>query len=333
MARALLPAQLPVPLPLLVALLVFAAAACASAWLLALSYFRPLAMMAWSRRIALRRAGLRKTRIGTSAGRQILWQGGAGPLLVLLHGAGDQAGSWNKVVPRLRSHFALILPDLAGHGESEPRQGPLSLGVLLGALDEALEGIPAQKLPMALAGNSLGAWVAMLYARKRPERVARVILIDGGPIRHAAELGLVPGSRAEARKVMDAVLDGGSPRPPDFVLDDLVRVSRTGPIARLLAAGEDDMANYLLEDQLAGFALPVDLIWGASDRLVPVEYAKKLQAQLPCAALWVIERCGHAPQLERPGEFASVLFEILSPKPGPAPARPPSPSAESGESP
>ncbi len=49
----------------------------------------------------------------------------------------------------------------------------------------------------------------------------------------------------------------------------------TGPISRLLAAGEEDMSKYLLEDKLASFQLPVDLIWGASDRLVPLDYAKK----------------------------------------------------------
>ena len=47
--------------------------------------------------------------------------GGAGPLLVLLHGAGDQAGTWSKVAPELKRHFQLLIPDLAGHGESEKR--------------------------------------------------------------------------------------------------------------------------------------------------------------------------------------------------------------------
>ncbi len=62
-----------------------------------------------------------------------------------------------------------------------------------------------------------------------------------------------------------------------------------------MAAGEEDMSKYLLEDKLASFQTPVDLIWGASDRLVPLDYAKKLQSQLPHCTLTVIERCGHAP--------------------------------------
>src|SRR5208337_4422515 len=108
------------------------------------------------------------------------------------------------------------------------------------------------------------------------------------------------------------VFDPSTPRPPNFVLDDLVRVSNSGPISRLMAAGEEDMSKYLLEDKLATFQTPVDLVWGASDRLVPLDYAKKLQSLLPHCTLTVIERCGHAPQLERPQEFTQVMLQILA---------------------
>ena len=121
------------------------------------------------------------------------------------------------------------------------------------------------------------------------------------------------------------------PRPADFVLDDLVRVSNTGPISRLLAAGVEDISKYLLEGKLATFQLPVDLIWGASDRLVPLEYAKKLQSQLPHCTLTVIERCGHAPQIERPHEFTQVLLQTLAPDPSRASATAQSVSRQPGE--
>lgn len=97
-----------------------------------------------------------------------MWHGGTGPLLVLPHGAGDQAGTWNKVAPELKHHFRLVIPDLAGHGESDPVAGVLSLGTLLTALEQVLDAIPWRDLPPALAGNSLGAWMSMLYAQKHP---------------------------------------------------------------------------------------------------------------------------------------------------------------------
>jgi pimeloyl-ACP methyl ester carboxylesterase len=295
----------------IVLLLVFAAVTALIVFFI-LFFLRPVATMVWLRRSALRRVGLRKTKITTTVGGQTVWHGGAGPLLVLLHGAGDQAGTWNKVAPELKRHFQLVIPDLAGHGESDPAAGVLSLGTLLAALEQVLDAIPWRDAPMVLAGNSLGAWIAMLYAQKYPHRVTRVILIGGGPIKNASEIGIMPKDREEARRVLDAVLDPSTPRWPNFVLDDLVRVSNTGPISRLLAAGEEDMSKYLLEDKLASFQLPVDLIWGASDRLVPLDYANKLQSQLRHCTLTVIERCGHGPQFERPRELTRALLQILA---------------------
>jgi len=73
------------------------------------------------------------------------------------------------------------------------------------------------------------------------------------------------------------------------------------------------MSKYLIQDKLGSFPLPVDLVWGSSDGLALLDYAKRLQAQLPQSALTVIERCGHAPQLERPRELTRVLLKILAP--------------------
>jgi len=285
-------------------------------------YWRPLATTFWLRRRELRKADFRKTELPTTVGEQVVLYGGAGPLLVLLHGAGDQAGTWYRVAPELMRHFELVIPDLAGHGESEPTTGALSLGTLLAALEQILDASPWQGRSMVIVGNSLGAWMAMLYAQKQPKRVTRVILIDGGPIKGTSEIGIMPKNREEARKAIDAILDPSTPRRPNFVLDDLVRVSNTGPISRLFAAGEEDMSNYLLEDELASFPLPVDLVWGASDRLVPLGYAKKLQSQLPHCTLSVLERCGHAPQLECPHKLILVLLQLL------ALDRPPTPDTE-----
>jgi pimeloyl-ACP methyl ester carboxylesterase len=296
-----------------------------------LFYLRPIATTVWLRRNALRRAGLRKTKFTTAVGKQVVWHGGAGPLLVLLHGAGDQAGTWWRVAPELMRHFQLVIPDLAGHGESEPVAGVLSLGTLLTALEQVLNATPWQDAPMVVAGNSLGAWMAMLYTRKYPQRVMRAILIDGGPIKNSSEIGLMPKDREEARRTLDTVLDPSSPRRPNFVLDDLVRLSNTGPISRLLAVGKEDISKYLLEDKLGNFQLPVDLIWGASDRLVPMDYAKKLQSQLAHCTLTVIEHCGHAPQFERPRELARVLLQILKSTSFPASTAAQSVSRQPGE--
>ena len=297
-----------------------------------IQFFRhPLATTVWLRRNRLRRAGFAKSSVETSVGPQIVWRGGSGPLLVLLHGAGDQAGSWHKVAADLARKYSLVIPDLAGHGESAPSSGPLSPGTILSTLEQVLDSttlhddkptpgsmeVHGKPERFVLAGISLGAWIAMLYAHRHPERISRLLLIDGGALKfEQTGITLTPKNREEARRAFDAILDPSSPRPAAFVLDDLIRVTNRGPMARLMAS-EDEFSSYFLDDKLAGFSVPVDLIWGASDRLVPLEYARTLEAELPAARLTVLERCGHAPPLECPEKFFSALLSLLASDPPP----------------
>ncbi len=276
---------------------------------------RPLAMYAASGRRALLKAGLSKSVIPSPVGPQAVFKGGSGPVLVLLHGAGDQAAAWSIVAPKLLPGRTLVVPDLAGHGDSAPEKGPLPVETLLSGLSAVLdEAAPKEKI--TIVGNSLGAWLACLWAKDHPERVERIVLVNGGPLKHVAEgLTLQPKNRSEARKTIDALRDPGSLRVPDFVLDDVVRQAAKGPIARL-AAASDGMEKFVLEGRLGELAVPVDIVWGASDRVMPLSYAERMLAGLPRARLTELPRCGHVPQQECPAAFTEALSKLLA---GPVP--------------
>jgi pimeloyl-ACP methyl ester carboxylesterase len=275
----------------------------------------PFSAIVRFRRMRLQRAGFQRKTIQTSVGPQTNWHGGSGPLLVLLHGAGDQAGTWYKVAHELGKKYSLLMPDLAGHGDSAPASGPLSIGTILDGMEQVLDSDDWNSQRFVLAGNSLGAWIAMLYAHKHPERISRLILINGGALEYAkTDVTLTPKNREEARRAFDAILDPSSPRPASFVLDDLVRVTNNGPMARLSATSAE-IPKYVLDGKLSDFPVPVDIFWGESDGLVPLDYARKMEAQLPSARLTVIERCGHAPQLECPGKLLNTLLNVLATEP------------------
>jgi pimeloyl-ACP methyl ester carboxylesterase len=275
---------------------------------------RPLEFFAWMGRRSLAGAGLVKVVVDSPVGQQTLWQGGSGPILLLLHGAGDQAGAWSHVVPSLVGRYRLIVPDLPGHGESAPGTGPLTMGTELAGLEAVVQN-RASDAPVILVGNSLGAWLAMLYGVKHPEHVSRLVAVNGGALRgDRPDLTLTPSNREEARKLFDALTDPGSLRVPDFVLDDVVRQARSGPLGRL-ASTSDDMQNYLLEGRLNQLTVPVDLLWGGADRMLSLEYANRMEAGLPAARLTVIPRCGHVPQQECPERFVAALEKILEQPP------------------
>lgn len=281
---------------------------------LVVARMRPLALYAASGRRALLSAGLRKTLVPSPVGPQTIYRGGSGPVLVLLHGAGDQAAAWSIVAPKLLPGRTLVVPDLAGHGDSAPEKGPLPVEALLSGLSAVLDEA-APKERVTIVGNSLGAWLACLWAMEHPERVERIVLVNGGPLKHSAEgLTLQPNNRAEARKTIDALRDPGSLRVPDFVLDDVVREAAKGPIARLAAASEG-MEKFVLEGRLGELAVPVDIVWGASDRMMPLSYAGRMRDQLPRARLTELPRCGHVPQQECPAAFSEALGRLLGEPP------------------
>ena len=301
------------PVKLLLAAVLFLVLAGIVVFLIA--RLRPLAMYAASGRRALLSAGLSKASVPSPVGPQAFFRGGSGPVLVLLHGAGDQAAAWSIVAPKLLPGRTLVVPDLAGHGDSGPKTGPLPLETLLAGLSAVLdEAAPGE--PVTIVGNSLGAWLAVLWAKDHPERVARIVLVNGGPLKHVAEgLTLQPKDRVEARKTIEALRDPGSIRVPDFVLDDVVREAAKGPIARLAAASAG-MEKYVLEGRLGEVTFPVDIVWGTSDRLMPLSYAERMLGELPRARLTRLPRCGHVPQQECPAAFGDALGKLLA---GPPP--------------
>ena len=180
------------------AMIVVMAAALAGGWLL---WRRPLAVLAWGGRQALKRCGLRRTSVPSPAGPQNVFVGGSGPVLVLLHGAGDQAATWARVAPALVSRYTLVIPDLAGHGASAPAEGPIEMSAICCGLEAVLAGL-APGGPVTLVGNSLGAWAAMIMAQRHPSQVARVVAVNGGPLRGAGTVNLLPRNRQEARDTL-----------------------------------------------------------------------------------------------------------------------------------
>lgn len=287
---------------------------------------RPLTVDAWFSRGALGKSGLERTEVPVSFGEVTVWEGGSGPTVVLLHGAGDQAGTWARAVTRLVGRYRLLIPDLAGHGASDPAEGPIHMAQIVEGVAAVLSARSPDS-PVVLVGNSLGAWTAMVVAREHPQRVARVVAVNGGAITGASEHSLFPEDREQAARLMAALTGPDTPQPPGWVLDDVVRVSKVGPLARF-AATASEYGPFLLDGRLHEVPVPVDLLWGEADEVMPLAYAERLREGLPAARLTVLPRCGHVPQRECPVAFSERLVELLG---APAPAPPAEEAPTQGE--
>jgi pimeloyl-ACP methyl ester carboxylesterase len=274
----------------------------------------PLASLAWAGRSALRWSGFEKTQVATRFGHAVYFRAGRGTPLVFIHGVNDQAGTWARVAPSFTSDHRVIVVDLAGHGESDPRQGPLPMRDLIDGLSAVVDA-EARDERVTLVGNSLGGFLALAHAVNHPGRVRQAILVNGAVDRGdnmRAAVILLPTSRDEARRTMAALMSPRSPRMPEFVLDDLVRRAPTSPLARLMAQPERAFDEFLIDDRLDRVRLPVTMIWGEDDRLLSVSYARQAAARLPDARLETLRDCGHMPQRECPGALLARLREALT---------------------
>jgi pimeloyl-ACP methyl ester carboxylesterase len=291
---------------------------------------RPLTVDAHMSRTALKINRLEEHELVTESGIMTVWEGGSGPTLVLLHGAGDQAGAWARVVGGLVDDHRLVIPDLPGHWKSDPRKGPIHMEQMLDGLDTVMEACCAEQ-PAVVVGNSMGAWLGFLVAVEHPERVTRLVAVNGGPLFNPdPQVEIFPTSRDEARETLRGLMGPESPAIPGYVLDDIVRRSADGPAARF-AATAAEWGPYLLDGRLGEIEVPVELIWGDADRLLTLDYAQRMLDGLPQARLHPIAGCGHVPQRECPITFLEVLEKALAsdpPAPGPPVGEPESELAE-----
>ena len=98
---------------------------------------------------------------------------GAGPTLLLLHGIGSSATSWQRQFDRLAGDYTLIAPDLRGYGDSPDPAGPPSLDAVADDLAALLDREPAH-----VVGVSFGALAALALARRHPNLVRSLVLSD-----------------------------------------------------------------------------------------------------------------------------------------------------------
>lgn len=274
----------------------------------------PFATSAWAGRLSLRAAGFSPGTAAAPRGPVAYLAAGSGPLLAFLHGANDQGSTWARIAPAFADRYRVVVADLAGHGQSAPADGPLALADLVAGVEAVVEAERSGG-PAILVGNSLGGFLALVHALDHPGEVALVVSVNGGVVRggdtEVAGL-LLPRTRDEARRAVDALLSPRSARVPDFVLDDLVRRAPTSPLARLMTGPASAADAWSIDDRLGALETPVALIWGADDRLMPLAYAEQSRAALPDATLDVIPECGHVPQRECPARLLTPLETALA---------------------
>lgn len=255
--------------------------------------------------------GFRSRTLGTSVGavHALVAEGwGDGPPIVVQHGIGSAAVHFGGVLPGLRAvSRRVIAVDLPGHGFSDVPAQPLKHALLPG-LVEALDALVDE--PVLFVGNSLGGAAAVRYAHARPERVAGLLLVSPGPMDMPDDE--LPGfldrfrvdDLAAATRFVDRI--HASPPPYRRLIAPVVRATFGQPHLRAMV---DGVARPDLIDasELRGLRVPVRVMWGRREGLLPEGHLRFLRDHLPEHAELIEPDWGHCPHLDAPDALGDAI--------------------------
>jgi pimeloyl-ACP methyl ester carboxylesterase len=268
---------------------------------------------------------------------------GEGPAVLMLHGFGDTADSWRRVVPRLaggsRRVVALDIPPFGRSSLPPAMNGTPVVDWYSSFLEALVDELGLEEV--TIVGHSLGGAIALGFALDHPETFDRLGLIApaglgesapwwwhavaGRPINWAAFLRLPNPVAGQAIKTgVRNFLEGSlmyDARGMEGVIDHFVALhGGRRELEQLLAIGRSLITGYdgTLIRRAGEIDCPVTVIWGRDDRLAPVEHADDFAAAVPHADVHILERCGHYPQIELPTRVSALIEELLAYGPGPS---------------
>jgi len=227
--------------------------------------------------------------------------------VVLLHGLFGNLSNWQMLHHELSAKYKVWVPELPifnhflGGG----------LNKLVDFLEEYLNARQIQKV--VLIGNSLGGHIALLYALKYPQKVARLVLTGSSGLYENSFGGSFPRVKdyQYIKQKVEDVFDRKEVVNEDMVnyVFDIVQ-QKTKALSVIMLARDAQKQN--LKDLLHFIQVPVLLIWGLQDIVTPPAVAEEFYEHLPDATLRFIDECGHAPIMEQPELFNEYVSQFLA---------------------
>jgi pimeloyl-ACP methyl ester carboxylesterase len=232
---------------------------------------------------------------------------GEGEVLLLLHGLMGALSNWDRVIEEFRGEYRVIIPILPIYDLPLLTTGVRSLSKFVHKF------VKYKKLKdVTLLGNSLGGHVALIYVLAHPDVVKAMVLTGSSGLYENAFGGTFPrrGNYDFVKEKVEYTFYDPEVATKELV-DDVFRIiNDRHSVIRILAMAKSAIRHNMKHD-LHKITIPVSLIWGKNDKITPPEVAVEFSEELPDAELHWIDKCGHAPMMERPDEFNALLKGFL----------------------
>lgn len=259
---------------------------------------------------------------------------GSGPTLLLIHGIGDNSTTWHSVHSKLAQRFTVIAPDLLGHGQSDKPRADYSVAAYANGMRDLLSVLDIDAV--TVVGHSLGGGVAMQFAYQFPQLVQRLILVGAGGVTKDVNVALrlaslplggealgllrlpmvLPALQVAGRALGTVFGSTGLGRDlPDAlrILTDLPEPTASSAFTRTLRSVVDWRGQVvtMLDRCYLTESVPVQLIWGDQDAVIPVSHARMAHAAMPGSQLEIFSRSGHFPFHDDPDRFVEVVEKFI----------------------
>jgi pimeloyl-ACP methyl ester carboxylesterase len=257
------------------------------------------------------------------------WGAPSAPPVVFLHGVTGHARTWDDEARLLAERYHVLALDQRGHGDTDPApDGDYSDAALLGDLAAFVESLALPRL--TLVALSLGGRVAINFAGRHPDRVARLVVVDIGPeIAPAgrARVGTLMASAPERFETLDEVVTHMRANAPLYT-EAMLRHRAQHAVRPLPGGGFTWKYDRALRDairqgrmrvptdlwpQWRAITCPTLLVRGATSDVLSEDTAKRMAEALPVARLVVVPGAGHTVPGDQPAAFQSLLREFLLP--------------------
>lgn len=242
-------------------------------------------------------------------------ESGSGHVALLVHGFSGDANNWLFNQEPLSRFCRVVALDLPGHGASSKAVADGSVGELARVVVSFMDKLQIDKAH--LVGHSLGGAIAADIALASPSRVASLSLISpagmGDEISGSILQDILDAERPKAvQKALEPLFAN-----PDLItrqmVDNVLKAKRLDGAAEALAAIAT--ANFagghqvrVFADRLRTLAVPVQIIWGADDRVIDASQAQRLE---PPARVTILPGVGHMAHMEKPGEVNRLLADLI----------------------
>jgi pimeloyl-ACP methyl ester carboxylesterase len=281
----------------------------------AVFFARPTAVTTVSQRYTAWKIGFTNHEVMLGPYRIHYMVAGEGKPLVLVHGLAGRAENWLTLVPEFtRNGYKVYALDLLGYGRSQQPDVDYSIALEEDILRQFLDSQQLQQPD--IAGWSMGGWVSLKFAAEHPDRVQRLILMDSAGLQFDGKNAdaLRPKTEPELAHMWEVL----TPHPisiPGFVARDILRNIAVNDwvVGRALASmrtGRD-----VMDAKMQPVTMPVLIIWGKQDILIPLLIGERMHAAMPQSLLYVYDGTGHLAPTERATQVSQLVVSFLKADP------------------